>query len=222
MTSPVKTIRLDKPLGEAVDEMLKHNLKRMPVVDSEGRLTGILARFDIFRSITAESPNWNAIESRKVKIDNVRFVKDIMRRDTETVSTDTPVEDIIRIIDKNSIQRVAVVDKTDRFVGMISDHDLLGAFAEHRSGIWDYVMAKMPFQELARKHSELIRQTRMQTASDVMKTDIVTVKEDTRIDEAVQIMSARGIKRLPVIDGKGVFKGMVSRDAVLRAGIIQS
>jgi len=61
----------------------------------------------------------------------------------------------------------------------------------------------------------------MKTAADVMKTDVVTVREDTRIEEAIRIMAEKGIKRLPVIDEQGIFKGMVSRDAVLRAGIGQ-
>jgi CBS domain-containing protein len=219
MTSPVKTTGQDKPLVEAVNEMLKHSLKRMPVVDTEGRLAGILSRFDIFRTITSESPDWKSMELMSVKIGNIRRVEDIMQRDTDTVLPDTPVADISRIIDSRFMQRVIVTDKDGKLLGMISDRDLLSMFAGHHAGIWDYLMAKMPFNELAAKHREFIRQAKLKTAANVMKTDLVTVKEKTPVDEAIKLMAEKKIKRLPVVDDNGIFKGMVSRDSVLRAGI---
>ncbi len=51
-----------------------------------------------------------------------------------------------------------------------------------------------------------------------MKTDIITVQEDAPIHEAIRLMIERAIKRLPVLDAKGKFQGMVSRDALLRLG----
>jgi len=221
MTAPVISVDRDQRLGDAVDLMLKHHLKRMPVVNAAGRLEGILSRFDVFRTITKEAPKWEAMGAANVKVDNMHFVRDVMNRETHTVSLDTPVAELIRIIDDNNIRRIVVVDDTQRLLGLISDRDLLGAFAEHRAGLWDFLMVRLPFQEMAHKHKELIRQTTMKTAADVMKTDVLTVREDTRIEEAIRIMAEKGIKRLPVIDEKGIFKGIVSRDAVLRAGIGQ-
>ncbi len=221
MTCPVITVNRNQRLGEAVDSMLTHHLKRMPVVDAEGRLVGILSRLDVFRTITKEAPKWEEMGAANVKVDNMHFVRDVMNRETHTVSLDTPVADLIRTIDADNTRRVVVVDDDHRLLGLISDRDLLGAFAEHRAGLWDFLMAKLPFQEMARKHKELARQTTMKTAADVMKTDVLTVRENTRVEEAIRIMAEKGIKRLPVIDGRGSFKGMVSRDAVLRAGIGQ-
>ncbi|MFW6152581.1 MAG: CBS domain-containing protein, partial [Verrucomicrobiota bacterium] len=40
----------------------------------------------------------------------LKTVKDILRRDTHTVSPETPLDEVIRMIDANDIQRVAVVD----------------------------------------------------------------------------------------------------------------
>ena len=52
-------------------------------------------------------------------MENLRFVSDIMRRDTSTVSPDTPVDEVIRLIDRNDIQRVCVVDQEGHFLGLI-------------------------------------------------------------------------------------------------------
>jgi CBS domain-containing protein len=222
MTKPVTTVQEDKRLSEAVDVMLKHRLKRLPVVNSQNEIVGVIARSDVFHIITREAPDWKAIRAQNVFVDNVTLVRDIMRRDTHTAHPDTSVEEVVRLIDDSDIQRVAVVDDDGRLLGLISDANLLGLFSEHRAGIWDYLIRKLPFTELARRHRELVEQTRASKAADVMKTDLLTVHEDTRIEDAIKIMAEHSIKRLPVVDENGVFKGMVSRDSVLRAGLKQA
>lgn len=221
MTKPVITVHEDERLSEAVDVMLKHHLKRLPVVNSEGEIAGMIARSDVFHIITMETPNWKAIRAQNIFVSNITLVRDIMRRDTHTVCPDTSVEQVVRLIDDSDIQRVAVVDEEGKLLGLISDSDLLGFFSEHRAGIWDYLIRRLPFTELARRHKELIEQTRAKKAADVMKTDLETVREDTRIEDAIKLMAEHSIKRLPVVDENGVFKGLVSRDSVLRAGVEQ-
>ncbi len=141
-----------------------------------------------------------------------------MRPDAPTVSPETPVEEVLRIIDCNHIQRACVVDKEGRFLGLISDRDLLGAFADRSASLWDYLINKIAAAELEILGEDL----RRKTAGEVMNTDIVTVREDSPINEAIRLMLEKAIKRLPVVDQGGKFKGMVSRDALLRAGFASS
>jgi len=151
-------------------------------------------------------------------VENLRFVSDIMGRDTTTVLPETPVEEVIRLIDCGDIQRVCVVDGEGKFLGLISDRDLLMVFADRHPGIWDYFVGRIPFTERGRRQKQLQEHLRKKTASEVMNTDIVTVQENAPINEAIRLMLENGIKRLPVLDGQGKFKGMVSRDALLRVG----
>ncbi len=218
MTRPAVTIEQDKPVTEAVQLMLEKKVKRLPVVDAAGRLAGILSRVDVFRTSMRESPDWKAFQAQEIRVENLRSVADIMRRDTPTVLPDTPVEEVIRLIDRNDLQRVGVVDQAGRFLGLISDRDLLVAFSERHPGIWDYFVSKIPFTERGRRHQDLQRQLELKTAGEIMNTHIVTVQEDAPIDEALQLMLERAIKRLPVIDAEGIYQGMVSRDSLLRAG----
>jgi CBS domain-containing protein len=218
MSQPAVTIEQDKPVTDAVNLMIEKKVKRLPVVDEAGKLVGILSRVDVFRTSMRESPDWKAFQKQSIAVENLRFVSDIMRRDTPTVTPDTPVEEVIRIIDSNDIQRVCVVDREGNFLGLIADRDLLAAFSDRHPGIWDYFVSKIPFTEAGRRHKHLQRHLEMKTAVEVMNTNIVTVQEDAPIDEAIRLMLERAIKRLPVVDSEGKYKGMVSRDSLLRAG----
>ena len=69
---------------------------------------------------------------------------------------------------------------------------------------------------------QLQEHLRKKTAGEVMNPNIITVQEDASINEAIRLMLDNGIKRLPVLDGQGKFKGMVSREALLRYGFASS
>jgi CBS domain-containing protein/PII-like signaling protein len=222
MTRPAVTIAQDSLVTEAIDLMLSKKVTRLPVVDEAGRLVGILSRVDVFRTSMRETPDWQAFQKQSIAVENLRFVSGIMRRDTPTVSPDTPVDEVIRIIDRNDIQRVCVVDQEGHFLGLIADRDLLAAFSDRHPGIWDYFASKIPFTERGRMHKDLQQHLEVKTAGEVMNPDIVTVQENAPIDEAIRLMLERAIKRLPVVDSEGKYKGIVSRDSLLRAGFASS
>jgi CBS domain-containing protein len=51
-----------------------------------------------------------------------------------------------------------------------------------------------------------------------MTTGLVTAREEMLIEEAIALMIEKQLKRLPVVDGRGRFKGMISRASLLRTG----
>ncbi len=218
MSQPAIVIDKDQPVTEAVNLMLSRNVKRLPVVDGEGKLAGILSRLDIFHTVLQECPDWRGFQDKNIQVGNLKFVSDVTRHDTITVLPEAPIDEVIQLIDCNDIERVCVVNKEGFFLGLISDRDLLIAFVDRHPGIWDYLVSKIPFTERNRRHRELLELMQAKTVSEVMKTDVVTVREDAPIEEAIRIMLERVIKRLPVVDEEGRFKGMISRDSLLRTG----
>jgi CBS domain-containing protein len=218
MTKPVVTISEEQQLSEAVDAMLTKCVKRLPVVDKEGRLCGMISRLDIFRTVMREAPDWKSFKARKIEVGHLKNVGDILRRDTQTVSPDTSIDEVVRIIDQNDIQRVAVVDGSGKLLGLISDRDLLVFFKQEQEGIWG-ILAKVKkiFIQDARQGD--LRQCLMDTkAAAVMTTNLITVQEEMLIEDAIRLMIEKAIKRLPVVDDAGRFRGMISRDSLLRAG----
>jgi len=56
MTSPVITVTPDTPLLDALRLLLQRKIKRLPVVDEQGRVVGIVGRGDILHALAQELP----------------------------------------------------------------------------------------------------------------------------------------------------------------------
>ncbi len=54
MVSPVYTISPEDTLAEASHRLVKHQVNRLPVLDSEGKVVGIIAREDIIRGLARD------------------------------------------------------------------------------------------------------------------------------------------------------------------------
>jgi CBS domain-containing protein len=216
MTRPVVVVREDKLLAKAVDLMLDKDLKRLPVVAEDGGLTGMLSRLDVFKTIMERNPDWGSFE-RGVQLEGVTLARDAMRTDTPVLPPGAQVWDAIQLIDSTSINRVAVVDGDGKLVGLLSDKVLMAAFSAHKGGFLDLLVNKLSFTALAGKHAEFLKALRARTVGEIMLTNVFSVQGDALIDDALQLMVDKQLKRIPVLDGQGRFQGMLTRDSLLRA-----
>ena len=94
--------------------MLLGGFSGMPVVDTDGSVLGIVTEPDLLRWLRRGEP----LETT--------HVEDIMTRDVITVDVLTPVDEVIRILDVEHIQRVPVVEE-GRIVGVVSRPDIVRA-----------------------------------------------------------------------------------------------
>jgi CBS domain-containing protein len=216
MSSPVVTVIEHLTVPQAVKVMMDKNLKRVPVTNRDGILTGNLSRLDIFRTVSHETTDWRAIEAQNIEvIGKIRRVGEVVRRDVRAVKPDTPLAEVMRIIDENDIQRVMVVGETGRLIGMIFDRDLLDLFTGHHIGIWDRVASRLTFTAMGQKHKDALEKAAKKTAGEVMKKDLITVNEETTLDDAIRLMTTHQIKLLPVVASDGTLIGVVTRKMLL-------
>lgn len=111
-------------------------------------------------------------------------------------------------------QRAAVVDEGGLLLGIVSDRDVLRALQGR--GRDESVLAR--WSHLGRGHGDRSSLESV-TAGDVMTARLVTAPQDAPVEEAIRLMTTHRLKRLPVVDGEGRYLGMLSRDALLRAGL---
>jgi len=139
-------------------------------------------------------------------------VRDAMSRGIfgvrETVSLADAVETMLRA----GVSALCVFDERKALVGILSEGDLLrrGELGtEKRRPRWleSLLSGGRLAQAYAHEHGRKV--------AEVMTRDVVTIDEEAPLAEAVDLMLARRVKRLPVVRGGSVI-GVVSRSDLLR------
>jgi CBS domain-containing protein len=139
MTQHVITIGADAPIVEAVDAMLRHHISGLPVVDADGGLIGIISEGDFIRRAEIGTPRkrgrWLSflVGPDRVAADFVhdhgRKVGEIMTPDPLTISEDTPLDELVEIMESNKVKRLPVV-RGNRLVGIVTRSDFLPTLAD--------------------------------------------------------------------------------------------
>lgn len=212
MTPPANLIGEHVQLAEAVELMLRKDQRCLLVTDASGALCGTLARLDIFRVIAAHQDRETPALRRPHA---VRTVGEAMCRTVQTVGPETPLEEVMRLIDADDLRQVAVVDPEKRLLGIIPDRALFGLFHPHVTP-WERLAGRLTFTEMGRRCRERVRLSEMRRAGELMDRDFTAVTAETPIDEAVELMTEHRLKRLPVLDASGRLLGVADRGAILR------
>jgi CBS domain-containing protein len=138
MTSPVVSVEADSTTLQAVRIMLQRRISGLPVVDKEGYLVGIVTEGDFLRRAETGTerrrPRWLEFLVGPGQLadeytrSHARKVGEVMTADPLTVTGDTPLEQVVKLMEKRQIKRVPVVQ--GRYViGIISRANLLHALA---------------------------------------------------------------------------------------------
>lgn len=111
------------------------------------------------------------------------LVGERMKHPVITTRPDTPIMDALNLMKQEHIRRLPVVEK-GKLVGIVSEEDLLNASASSATtlSVWElnYLLSKIKIQ-------------------DVMTKEVITVTEDTPIEDAARIMADNKIGGLPVM-----------------------
>jgi CBS domain-containing protein len=143
--------------------------------------------------------------------------KDVMTMEVITVSPETTVQELAKLLSEKGISGAPVVDANNRLVGLVSEGDLLHRAetgterrVQRRRSWWlDSVVAE---EELARDYVK----AHGRTVADIMTHGVISVDETTDLAEIAMVLETKRIKRVPVVsDGKLV--GIVSRANLVRA-----
>lgn len=141
------------------------------------------------------------------------LARDVMTSPVATVPPDMPVVEVAQFLLERRISAAPVVDDDGRLLGIVSEGDLLHRpeTGTLRRRSWWLSLLTSPEEQA----SEYIK-THGRRAADVMTREVVTVHEDTPLDEVAELLEKRRIKRVPVVRG-GELVGIVSRADILRA-----
>ncbi len=138
--------------------------------------------------------------------------RDVMVTHVITVGPDQDVGAVARILLKNGISAVPVVDGV-KLLGIVSEGDLIrrAESGTERSPSWLMRLLTSPQQlaeDFVRSHARNVK--------DVMTRDVVTAGPETSLRDIANLLEKHRIKRVPIVSN-GQVVGIVSRANIVQA-----
>lgn len=134
----------------------------------------------------------------------MKYVGDLMTRDLFPLKSDQTLNVVRLLMRTIHIRHVPILDRKNKFVGLLSHRDLLA-----------YSISKLAdINPMAQK--ELDRHIPIK---DVMRTQIATTTEETSLIEAIRLMMKNKFGCLPVVDKENNLVGIITEEDISRLAI---
>jgi len=138
MTRSVVTVSPETTIVDAANLMLQRHVSGLPVVDTSGKLVGIVSEGDFIRrseiGTGRKRGRWLRFilgpgrSASDFVQEHGRKVFEVMTRSPLTIAEDTALAEIVDLMEKNNVKRLPVV-RGDKVVGIVSRANLLQAVA---------------------------------------------------------------------------------------------
>lgn len=148
-------------------------------------------------------------------------VKDIMTQDVLSISPETPVSEIARLLYNYKISGLPVVSN-NKVVGIVTEEDLIMRDAiikePHVINLLDSVFY------LGNRHqfNEEMRHVLATTAAELMTNRVVTIPETATVEQLASLMVKHEINPVPVVNASGQLSGIVSRADIIRLMVLEN
>ena len=144
MTTRVITVGPDTEVAEIARCLLENRISAVPVVETDGRLLGIVSEGDLMQrseSGTEHRPSWwlSLLLLPERRATNYlkthgRRAQEVMTRTLITARDDASLEEIAEVLEKHRIKRVPVI-REGKLVGIVSRADLLHGLIARQTGV---------------------------------------------------------------------------------------
>lgn len=122
MTNVVTVVQEEQSLLEVRELMISKNLRRVPVVNANGCLRGIVTDGDVKRAAPSDATTLSKYEANYLL--GKLQVKDIMTKAVITAKKIDAVETSAYMLYKDKIDALPVIDEENRVCGIVTDTDI--------------------------------------------------------------------------------------------------
>jgi CBS domain-containing protein len=142
-------------------------------------------------------------------------VKDIMTSNVITVKPETSIEDLARILMKYQINGTPVVDDNGNLKGIVTENDLIRKNCRlHIPTILRLFDAYIPLG--TSKLESDIKKMAATTVDDICTRDVITVDDETSVEDIATLMTDKNIHLLPVLK-EGKLIGIIGKKDIIRS-----
>ncbi len=128
MTNHVVYVNSTTSILKAKKLMEAHDIRRLPVVDNDMHVVGIVSDRDIKDASPSKATTLDMHELQYL-LSNLK-IQDIMTSKPVTVTADDTVEHVALILEEKGLSALPVVNEKEELVGIISNYDLYNVFIE--------------------------------------------------------------------------------------------
>jgi len=130
MTTGAATVRPDTPLAQALMLLVEHRISGLPVVDANELLVGLISESDFLRPKEGRKPRlleFLANDGTRAASELAALkVEDLMTTNAISVAVDTPVDEIVELMNRHAVRRLPVATE-GKVVGIVSRSNLIQA-----------------------------------------------------------------------------------------------
>ncbi|MDH5578132.1 MAG: CBS domain-containing protein [Betaproteobacteria bacterium] len=137
MVKDVVTVGPEAPVMDIAALMLERRISGLPVVDGGGRILGIVSEGDLIRRPEIDTDRvklgWLRLlltddesRARDFVKHHGRTAREVMTQPAHSVAPDTPLGEVVRLMERHRIKRLPVVER-GKLVGLVTRTDLLRA-----------------------------------------------------------------------------------------------
>ncbi|AIF82633.1 CBS domain-containing protein [Candidatus Nitrososphaera evergladensis SR1] len=167
---------------------------------------------------TASSGNSRSNNDTAASSINVMPISSIMVQDVKTVSEEQTILDVCRVMHNNNIGSVVVVASKgqNKNPASYSSSSSSSSTTDGKQPSFDEPTGIITERDIVR-HIALKLIAIQAPVHDVMSKPIVTVRPETSLTEAIQIMQTRDFRRLIVVNNEGGIIGIITDKDIFRA-----
>ena len=137
------------------------------------------------------------------------FIREIMTKDVITVSTDTFLSEVGRLLKEKRVSGLPVIDNSGELVGIITLTDILKILKEVYQ--WQELQKKVTGLPVSAKLGRESLNTRV---GQVMTKDVISLEENDTLNDAIHLMFSKGIHTIPIVKDKKLIGVVGKRDVV--------
>ncbi|HOB28512.1 MAG: CBS domain-containing protein [Dethiobacteria bacterium] len=151
MTTDVISINKKQTLQEAASLMAEHGISGLPVTDAEGVLIGIISNTDIIdyaHKVNVvplfDLSGWVSPHTEIKDLASIRrgidllaktTVGQLMKKKVYTAREDTGLFELARLMSRRQVNRVPIVDRENKLIGIVTRNDLVQNIARSNDSI---------------------------------------------------------------------------------------
>jgi CBS domain-containing protein len=137
-----------------------------------------------------------------------------MTSDVVTVTPDTSVDEVARLIWEHKIGSVPVVEN-GHVVGIVTDYDLITRETDYDAPVF-FSFLEAYFRIPGTGDEEQLRRILAISARQLMSSPAVTVGPDDTVQDVATLMYDKRLNALPVVDDDNALVGIVTRADIVR------